>query len=888
MFGKVFGFLGDSDEKARKPLRSLADQVNDLEQEWERLTDDGLRAKTDEFKARLRRGESLDDLLPEAFATVREAARRTIGQRHFDVQIMGGIALHQGKIAEMRTGEGKTLVATLPVYLNALAGYGVHVVTVNDYLARRDPQWMGPIYHLLGMSVGCLQHEASYVFDPGYEGGANSPAQMLPTDKRTAYAADITYGTNNEFGFDYLRDNMAVDASQKVQRFKEANDSNDRPYYAIVDEVDNILIDEARTPLIISGPSRESPQDYAKFAKLAPRLHGVDGADYEAGRVEKDGVDYTIDARRRGISLTDDGIEKLERWLNARLYDRDNEEDLTRLIDNALRAHVLYSRDKEYVVRDDEVVIVDDFTGRLMPGRRYSGGLHQAIEAKEGVRVQRESVTFASITLQNYFRMYEKLSGMTGTASTEAEELSKIYGLEVVAIETNRPMIREDSSDLIYATEDAKYNAIVGELEELSKQGRPVLVGTVSIEKSEKLSGMLKRRGIDCQVLNAKQHEREAVIVAQAGRPGAITVATNMAGRGTDIILGGSPAGTDVAPEHWQADHDRVVELGGLHIIGTERHESRRIDNQLRGRSGRQGDPGSSRFYVSLEDDVVRRFGGDRVKGIMEWAGMGDDVPIENRVVSRALEASQSKVEGQNFEIRKNLVEYDDVTNEHRRMIYLDRSKILRGADLKANIQEIVHNELSSQVDRHLEGDDSEDWELDALFAELSAIFPEATGLTLDEASNMHQDEVRERLLDYSNAMYDRMEREHGAEQVRTLERLVMLRAIDSHWVQHLTGMEGLRQGIGLQAFGQRNPLVMFKHEGHRMFQDLQDRIQRDIVRGIYRIGLAPQAAPGQRRPAIAQPQPQKAVVGGSKVGRNSQCPCGSGKKYKRCHGVAA
>ncbi len=883
MLGKVFGFLGDSDEKALRPLRRLADKVNELEPAMERLSDDGLNAKTDEFKARLSRGESLDDLLPEAFAAVREAARRTIGQRHFDVQVMGGAALHQGKIAEMKTGEGKTLVATLPVYLNALSGKGVHVVTVNDYLARRDPQWMGPIYHLLGMSVGCLQHETSFLYDPDYAGSGEAPEKMRPATRREAYEADITHGTNNEFGFDYLRDNMAVDASQKVQR--------EELHYAIVDEVDNILIDEARTPLIISGPARESPQDYAKFAKLAPRLRGVDGQDYEAGRVDKDGVDYTIDARRRNISLTDDGIEKLETWLNARLYDRDNEEDLTRLIDNALRAHVLYKRDQEYVVRDGEVVIVDDFTGRLMPGRRYAGGLHQAIEAKEGVRVQRESVTYASVTLQNYFRMYEKLAGMTGTASTEAEELVKIYGLDVVAIETNRPMIREDFPDLIYATENAKFNAIVGDLEELSGQGRPVLVGTVSIEKSEMLSGMLKRRGISCQVLNAKQHEREATIVAQAGRPGAITVATNMAGRGTDIILGGNPAGVELTPEQWRADHDRVVELGGLHIIGTERHESRRIDNQLRGRAGRQGDPGSSRFYVSLEDDVVRRFGGDRVKGIMEWAGMGDDDPIENRMVSRALEASQSKVEGHNFEIRKNLVEYDDVTNAHRSMIYLDRAKILKGADLKANIQGMVQSELSSLVDNHLEGDDSEEWELDAMFAELSAIFPESLALSPDDAAAMHQDEVRDRLLGYAASAYGRMEDTHGAEQVRTLERLVMLRAIDSHWVQHLTGMESLRQGIGLQAFGQRNPLVMFKHEGHRMFQDLQERIQRDIVRGIYRIGLA--AAPSQsgpRRTAIVQPRPQAqpAPAGAAKVGRNHPCPCGSGKKYKRCHGVAA
>ena len=863
MFGKVFGFLTDSDEKAVKKLHKEVEEINALEADMQRLSDDGLRAKTQELRDALRRGDDLEDLLPEAFATVREAARRTIGQRHFDMQIMGGMVLHQGKIAEMKTGEGKTLVATLPVYLNALTGLGVHVVTVNDYLARRDPQWMGPIYHMLGLSVGCLQHQASYMYDPDQPGSGDTPAGMRPVDRRTAYAADITYGTNNEFGFDYLRDNMVVDESQRVQRDL---------HYAIVDEVDNILIDEARTPLIISGPARESTQEYAEFAQHASRM--------------QEDEDYTIDAKRRTANLTDSGVGKLEQRLNVgNLYDQANFRK-THLIENALRAQSLYSRDKEYVVRDGEVVIVDDFTGRLMPGRRYSDGLHQAIEAKERVKVQRESITYAAVTLQNFFRMYQKLSGMTGTASTEAEELSKIYQLEVVAIPTHRPMIREDAADLIYATEKAKFNAIAGDLEEFAKQGRPVLVGTVSIEKSELLSGLLKRRGISCEVLNAKQHEREASIVAQAGRPGAITVATNMAGRGTDIILGGNPAGMDVTPDQWQTDHDRVVELGGLHIVGTERHESRRIDNQLRGRAGRQGDPGSSRFYVSLEDDVVHRFGGDRIKGIMEWAGLGDDVPIENRMVTKALEASQSKVEGFHFEVRKHLVEYDDVANAHRDVIYSERRKILEGADLKANIEEMVEKELSSLVSDHLQGDESEDWELDPLFAELSTIFPEAADLTPEAAAVMHQEEVRERLLKYAGSMYDRLESESGAEQIRTLERLVMLRTIDSHWVQHLTGMENLRQGIGLHAFGQRDPLVMFKHEGHRMFQDLLDRIQHDIVHSIYRVGLVSQTVP--RSAAIAQPQPQRAPAGGAKVGRNNQCPCGSGKKYKRCHGMAA
>ena len=696
---------------------------------------------------------------------------------------------------------------------------------------------------------------------------------MRPVDRRTAYEADITYGTNNEFGFDYLRGQHG--GGTWISRRCSAC-----LHYAIVDEVDNILIDEARTPLIISGASQGVNSSGVR--QILRRKN-------RASAFCREDEDFAVDAeapdrRPHGLRRGEGGAvaQRLQSCMtpvNSRYIVH---------AENALRAKELYSRDKEYVVREREVVIVDDFTGRLMPGRRLSDGLHQAIEAKEKVTVQRESVTYASITLQNYFRLYGKLSGMTGTAATEAEELAKIYRLEVVTIPTHRPMVREDFPDLIYATEKAKFSAIASDLEELSKQGRPVLVGTVSIEKSELLSDMLKRRGIACQVLNAKQHEREAVIVAQAGRPGAVTVATNMAGRGTDIILGGNPAGTDAAPEQWQKDHDRVVELGGLHIIGTERHESRRIDNQLRGRAGRQGDPGSSRFYVSLEDDVVRRFGGDRVKGIMEWAGMGDDVPIENRVVSKALEASQSKVEGYNFEIRKNLVEYDEVTNEHRKMIYQERDKILQGADLRANIQEMVHSELSSLVDGHLQGDDSGEWDLDTLFAELSTIFPEPVGLTPEEASNMHQDEVRERLLDYADAMYDRMESEFGEAQIRSLERQVMLDVINFRWMRHMTVMENLRQGIGLEAFGQRNPLVMFKLRGREQFDSFLSTIQRDIVHAMYRIGLSAQSGSAPRRPAIAQPQPQRAVSGGAKVGRNSMCPCGSGKKYKRCHGVAA
>ena len=876
MLSKVFSFLSDSNEKAVNRLQPLVDEMSALEAEWEKLSDDALKAKTQEFKSAIQDGEDLDDLLPEAFATVREAAKRTIEQRHFDEQLMGGIALHQGKIGEMKTGEGKTLVATLPVYLNALTGRGVHVVTVNDYLARRDPQWMGPIYDFLGLSVGCLQHQASFIYDSTQEGEGAISAKMRPATRRDAYAADITYGTNNEFGFDYLRDNMVVDLSQTSQR---------ELHYAIVDEVDNILIDEARTPLIISGPAEEPTQHYANFARLVPRL------------VQDE--DYTVDEKRRSTSLTDSGVNKMEQWLNlGNLYDPSNY-IYTHYIENALRALLLYHRDKEYVARDGEVTIVDDFTGRLMPGRRYSDGLHQAIEAKEGVKVQRESVTYATVTLQNYFRMYEKLAGMTGTAATEAEELSKIYKLEVVVIPTHKPMLRQDSSDLVYSTEKAKFQAIANDLEELSQKERPVLVGTVSIEKSELLSDILTRRGISCQVLNAKQHEMEATIVAQAGRPGAITVATNMAGRGTDIILGGSPGNMDWSSQQWQESHDKVVSLGGLHIIGTERHESRRIDNQLRGRSGRQGDPGSSRFYVSLEDDVMRRFGGDKIKSIMEWAGMGEDIPIENRLVTKSIEASQTKVESYHFEVRKQLVEYDDVANMHRNVIYYERRKVLEGSNLKANIQEMVHKELSALVADQLYDENSENWDLNALLTELNTIFPVPSDLSQSSLANMHPDEIEERLLEFADALYEDRESNTGAEEMRTMERLVMLRTIDSHWVHHITSMENLRQGIGLHAFGQRDPLVMFKREGHQMFQDLLDRIQHDIVHTIFRVGLVSQ--PGTRRTqrpqsmetpisavAARQQQAQVNAVGGGKIGRNDQCPCGSGKKYKRCHGVAA
>ncbi len=874
VLGKVFSFLTDSNEKALKRLTPLVNQINSLEAEFRSFTDEQLRAKTEAFRLSLTHGATLDQLLPEAFAAVREAAGRTIGQRHFDEQLMGGIVLHHGKIAEMKTGEGKTLVATLPVYLNALAGYGIHVVTVNDYLAKRDPEWMAPIYDFLGLSVGCLQNQGSFIYDPSVTLDETNSSKMRPTERKNAYACDITYGTNNEFGFDYLRDNMIVDLSQNSQRGL---------YYAIVDEVDNILIDEARTPLIISGPAQESTQMYSNFARLVPRLNTTE--------------DYTVDERHKTVGLTDSGVSKIETWLNIdNLYDPDNY-SLTHYVGNALRALVLYGKDKEYVVKDGEVIIVDDFTGRLMPGRRYSDGLHQAIEAKEGVRVQRESITYATITLQNYFRMYDKLAGMTGTAATEAEELSKIYKLEVVAMPTHEDMIRQDASDLVYPTEKAKFNAIADDVEQLNERRQPVLIGTVSIEKSEELSSILKRRGIKCEILNAKQHEMEAKIVSQAGRPGSITVATNMAGRGTDIILGGNISNSDLTPEEWQKSHDEVVSLGGLHIIGTERHESRRIDNQLRGRSGRQGDPGSSRFYVSLEDEVMRRFGGDRVKGIMEWAGFSEDAPIENRLVSKSIEASQTKVESFHFEIRKNLVEYDDVANMHRSVIYAERNKVLTGADLKTNISEMIHREISGLITQHMQDENSDNWEIDAFLTALAAIFPEAPDINRADLFNMHQDEIDDALISYADNLYESREANVGPENMRTVERLVMLRTIDSLWVQHLTSMENLRQGIGLQAFGQRDPLVMFKREGHEMFQDLLGRIQTDIVHTIFRANIdnnsntnnTPKRTIETPISKVAGRQRQvNTMAGGNKIGRNNPCPCGSGKKYKRCHGMAA
>jgi len=852
MFKRLTSIIGDSNEKELKRLQPAVDKINALEPHFEKLSDDELLAKAAEFKSRLAKGESPDALLPEVFAAIREAARRKIGERHFDVQLMGGIVLHQGKIAEMKTGEGKTLVATLPVTLNSLTGKGVHVVTVNDYLAKRDTQWMGPIYHALGITVACIQHEAAFLFDPGYESEDPRLEHLRPTTRRQAYEADVTYGTNNEFGFDYLRDNMVVDLSQRVQH--ELN-------YAIVDEVDNILIDEARTPLIISGAAEEATQNYNAFAKLVPRL-----------RQEED---YVIEERTRAVTLTESGVAKMERWLNLlNLYDPANY-GLTHYLDSALRAHVLYRRDRDYVVKDGEVVIVDEFTGRLMFGRRYSEGLHQAIEAKEGVKIQRESITMATITFQNYFRMYEKLAGMTGTAATEAEELDKIYKLDVVVIPTNKPLVRDEYRDQIYKNEEAKFRAVVREIEQLHSEGRPVLVGTVSIEKSESLSQLLQKKGIPHQVLNAKpdRAEKEADIVAQAGRLGGVTIATNMAGRGVDIILGGKPEGK--APDDWEDEHNKVVELGGLHIVGTERHDARRIDNQLRGRAGRQGDPGSSRFYVSLEDDLMRRFGGDRVKSVMEWAGFDEDTPLEHGLVGRVIEQSQTKVEAYHFDIRKHLVDYDDVVNKHREVIYAEREKILSGADLKANIRDMISDAVTNLVYAHLGDERGDNWDLDGLVATTGAIFPLPSHLNKNALSQMSRKEVEQKLLEYADSLYDQREQELEAQNMRVLERLVMLRAIDRRWVEHLTAMENMRQGIGLQALAQRDPLVAYKRGGHEMFQELMDGVRHDIAHTIYHVGIVREQRPRER---------EKAPVA-ARTGRNDPCPCGSGKKYKKCCG---
>lgn len=832
VLGILKKILGDSNEREIKKLQKTVDKINALESTMERLSDSELRNKTEEFKGRLAKGETLDDILPEAFAVVREAAKRTLNMRPFDVQLMGGIVLHQGRIAEMKTGEGKTLVATMPVYLNALTGKGVHVVTVNDYLAKRDSEWMGQIYKFLGLEVGLIVHGLDY------------------QERKKAYNADITYGTNNEFGFDYLRDNMVLHKEHMVQRPLN---------YAIVDEVDSILIDEARTPLIISGQLEESTDIYYKFARFVPRLVLNE--------------DYTIDEKAHSVIPTEKGIKKCEQFLGVdNLYDEENIELLHHL-QQALKAHALMKRDRDYVVKDGQVIIVDEFTGRLMFGRRYSDGLHQAIEAKEGVKVENESKTLATITFQNYFRMYKKLAGMTGTAATEEEEFRSIYGLDVVVIPTNKPMIRVDYPDVIYKTEKAKLNAVVEEIEDCYRRGQPVLVGTVSIEKSELLSSMLKRKGIPHQVLNAKYHEKEAEIVARAGQKGAVTIATNMAGRGTDIVLG-----------------EGVPELGGLHIIGTERHESRRIDNQLRGRAGRQGDPGSSRFYISLEDDLMRLFGGDNIKGIMDKLGMEEDQPIEHPIITKSIENAQKKVEAHNFNIRKHVLEYDDVINTQREVIYSQRRQVLENENTKDSIIDMITQVIDRLLDIYVSKDiHPEEWDLKGLSEYLMDIFQIRYDFEGKE-QDLSRDDLRQELISKALAAYDKKEEELGSDTMRELERYVLLKTVDQKWMDHIDAMDQLREGIGLRAYGQRDPVMEYKFEGYEMFQDMIRSIQEDTVRYLFRVQV--KAAPERRQKTYnmsyshsdsgEKPQPVRKE---KKIGRNDPCPCGSGKKYKKCCG---
>ncbi|MBR5172552.1 MAG: preprotein translocase subunit SecA [Phascolarctobacterium sp.] len=776
---KIFG---DPNEKELKQIKVIVDKINSLEKSMESLSSANLAAKTGEFKVRLQKGETLDDLLPEAFAVVREASRRVTGMRHFDVQMIGGIVLHRGKIAEMRTGEGKTLVATLPVYLNALTGKGVHVVTVNDYLAKRDSEDMGRIYKALGLSVGLIVHD------------------MNPHERRAAYMADVTYGTNNEFGFDYLRDNMVVNVDQMVQR--ELN-------FCIVDEVDSILIDEARTPLIISGPGEKSTDLYRILAQVVSTMN--------------EGEDYTVDEKTKQVAPTEVGIAKAEQMLGIKnLYDTEHGIDFSHQIMCALKAKALMHRDRDYVVKDGQVIIVDEFTGRLMFGRRFSEGLHQAIEAKEGVKVERESQTLATITFQNYFRMYNKLAGMTGTAKTEEQEFQKIYNLSVVVVPTNKPMIRTDAPDVIYKTKLAKYKAAVNEIEACHKSGRPVLVGTTSIAQSEELSAMLKRRGIAHNVLNAKYHEQEAEIISHAGQYGAVTIATNMAGRGTDIVLG-----------------EGVPELGGLHIIGTERHESRRIDNQLRGRCARQGDPGSSKFFLSLEDDLMRLFGSDNIAGIMDKLGMEDDEPIEHSLVTKSIENAQKKVEGRNFNIRKYVLEYDDVMNQQREVIYAQRKKILAKADLRENIMEMVEKVVDRTMAMYAPAEVySEDWDLQALIRYAEEFFAPHGLLNADELGNLSREELDEYLHKVADEHYKAREAAIGSDLMRELENLVMLKVVDNHWMEHLDSMDLLREGVGLRAYGQKDPLVEYKFEAYDMFEAMIGSIQDDVVRYIYHVNV--------------------------------------------------
>ncbi|MDK9708641.1 MAG: preprotein translocase subunit SecA [Desulforhopalus sp.] len=850
MIGKLLTkVFGSSNDRYLKSLRPIVARINGLEEEVQALDDAALAAKTALFKERLEQGESLEDLLPEAFAVVREAGKRVLGERHYDVQLVGGIVLHQGKISEMRTGEGKTLTSTLAVYLNALSGKGVHVVTVNDYLAARDSQWMGQIYQFLGMSCGKIVH------------GLND------VERRAAYAADITYGTNNEFGFDYLRDNMKFELSDYCQRGFN---------YAIVDEVDSILIDEARTPLIISGPAELSTDLYKNVDRIIPKF--------------KKDEHYTVDEKAKQVSLTEEGIALGEELLEVdNLYDPINIEKLHHL-NQSLKAHILFKKDVDYIVRDNQVIIVDEFTGRTMEGRRYSDGLHQALEAKERVKIEQENQTLASITFQNYFRMYKKLAGMTGTADTEAAEFKKIYNLDVVVMPTNQPMIRIDYADVIYKNEAAKYRAIIKEIGELHNSGQPVLVGTISIDVSEKISGMLKKIKIEHEVLNAKHHEREAEIIAGAGQLGKVTIATNMAGRGTDIKLGPG-----------------VVEVGGLHILGTSRHESRRIDNQLRGRAGRQGDPGSSRFYLSLEDDLLRIFGSDRISGIMNKLGMEEDEPIEHGMISRAIENAQRKVEGHNFDIRKHLLEYDDVMNQQREIIYRQRRDVLVGEDVVQVVQDMIEDLVDGVVDEFCqERQDSQEWQWPEFKVRMGEVFFHVPEWPEEELAGLTRDSFREKTLEFVRQAYANQDITNGAETQRQIEKLILLQVVDGHWKDHLLAMDHLKEGIGLRGYGQKNPLNEYKREGFQLFQSMVETVKAQTISNLMRVRVVREddveRMEEERRRKQEQeqlrlnrgaageaPQPPKPVRRDSdKTGRNALCPCGSGKKYKRCCGQEA
>ncbi|MBI4572790.1 MAG: preprotein translocase subunit SecA [candidate division NC10 bacterium] len=956
--------VGTKNERELARLRPRVQAINALEPEVQRLSDADFRARTAQLRERVAGAAAdgdgdisaiLDEILPEAFALCREVGRRVLNMRHFDVQLIGGMVLHEGKIAEMATGEGKTLVATLPVYLNALTGRGVHVVTVNDYLAKRDTQWMGPIYHALGLSVGVLQHEASHLFDPTVRAADMRMANLRPCTRQEAYRADVTYGTNSEFGFDYLRDNMKFSAAEYVQR---------ELHYAIVDEVDNILIDEARTPLIISGPSEESTDKYYTIDRIIPRLRRA--ATITSGKLHEIEAtatgDYIVDEKARTVALTETGVLTVEKLLGIRnLYEPANI-DIVHHVQQGLRAHSLYKRDVEYVVKDGEVIIVDEFTGRLMPGRRWSDGLHQAVEAKEKVKIERENQTLASITIQNYFRMYAKLAGMTGTADTEAAEFAQIYNLDVMVIPTNRPLIRENHNDVVYKTHREKLNAVADEIAELYKIGRPVLIGTTSIEKSEALSALLKRRGIPHQVLNAKPMyaEREAEVVAQAGRLKAMTLSTNMAGRGTDILLGGTPKflatdlvrrgevsreGLDPAeyaqvlgevrdmqryglleiddPESYaaalarvrkqtEAEHTQVVGLGGLHILATERHEARRIDNQLRGRAGRQGDPGSSRFYLSLEDDLLRLFAQERIAKIMDKLGMQEGEPIEHPWVTRAIETAQKRVEAHNFEIRKHLLEYDDVMNTQRKIIYGERRQLLEGQD----IREVIEGMLEEALDGILvlytnEETYPEEWDMVGLAEAVKRQFDLQVSWTKEETEALTPALLKDDLLQKIQGAYRAKEAQVGTDMMRYLERMILLQVVDSQWKDHLLAMDHLKEGIGLRGYGQKDPLIEYKREGFEMFEAMEARIAKEAVEYLMKVQVAvepqavaqaadlserPLALPGDGRrrrereappsrslrpaaaPAVAAPR--------AKIGRNEPCPCGSGKKYKKCCGA--